>query len=246
MSETPSLPALEQLPDDTFKRILCVVAHPDDVEYGISACVNRWVKGGAHVAYLLLTSGEAGMQQPPEVVGPLRAEEQRRACEAVGVTDLTILDHPDGSLVYGLDLRRDVARRIREFKPDVVVTGSWEVEVGWGLNQADHRAAGLAALDGCRDADNTWVHPELANAGLTKWGVTWLLVHGAPKPSHYVPLSEDDIAAGVASLEQHREYLAELGPDYPAPSEFIPGMLRPAGAVFGTPGALPFKAHKLV
>ncbi|WP_269451959.1 PIG-L deacetylase family protein [Tessaracoccus coleopterorum] len=62
----------------------------------------------------------------------MRAEEQRRACEVVGVSDLTILDHPDGMLVHGPELRRDVARRIRQFRPDVVVTGTWEVEAGWG------------------------------------------------------------------------------------------------------------------
>ena len=53
-----SVPRLE---DEGFRRVLCVVAHPDDAEYGLSACVHRWVRQGTTVAYLLLTSGEAGM-----------------------------------------------------------------------------------------------------------------------------------------------------------------------------------------
>ncbi|WP_197509580.1 hypothetical protein [Tessaracoccus coleopterorum] len=114
-----------------------------------------------------------------------------------------------------------------------------------GLNQADHRAAGLAALDGCRDADNTWVHPELAAEGLTKWGVTWFLVHGDARPTHFVALSEDDVAAGIRSLEQHREYLADLGRTTRAPDEFIGGMLRPAGEAVGAAGAVFLRAHRL-
>ena len=173
------------------------------------------------------------MQTPPAEVGPLRVKEQAAACAEVGVDDLTILDHPDGMLVYSLDLRRDIARRIREFRPDAVAVGSWDIEVGWGLNQADHRVAGLAALDAVRDADNTWVHPELAEReGLPKWHVDRLLVYGHKEPTHGVPLSHDDVAAAVASLSRHEAYFADL-PDHPAPADFIPDMLARQGAPIG-------------
>lgn len=225
--------------------MLCVVAHPDDVEYGTSAAVAEWTARGVEVAYLLLTSGEAGMQRPPSETGPLRAEEQRAACAAVGVERLTILNHPDGVLVYSLDLRRDIARAIRQFRPDAVVTGSWEIEPGWGLNQADHRAAGLATLDAVRDADNTWVFPELAqDERLPKWGATWLLVSGSSRPTHGVPLSPQAVAKAVASLEAHRAYLADL-PWHPAPSEFIPELLANQGEQLGAAAAVLFRAYRL-
>ncbi|MBB1502096.1 PIG-L family deacetylase [Propioniciclava sp. MC1683] len=237
-------PAIERLPED-FTRVLCVVAHPDDMEYGASAAVHHWTSRGVEVAYLLLTSGEAGMQSPPEVVGPLRAREQKDACAAVGVDQLTILDHPDGMLEPTLGLRRDIARVIRQFRPDVVVTGSWDVEAPWGLNQADHRAAGLATLDACRDADNTWVFPELAtDEGLPKWGPTWLLVHGSDRPTHGVGLAEADVAAAVGSLGAHRAYLADL-PEHPKPVEFIPEMLRGQGRALGTAHAVLFRGYRL-
>jgi LmbE family N-acetylglucosaminyl deacetylase len=237
--------SLDVLPDDGFRRILCVVAHPDDVEYGLSACVHRWVAQGAEVAYLLLTAGEAGMQRPPSEVGPLRAREQRAACAEVGVTDLEILDHPDGMLVYSLALRRDVARKIRRFRPDVVVTTSWDVEVGWGLNQADHRVAGLVALDAVRDADNTWVHPELArDEGLPKWAASWLLVAADNSPTHGAVLTSDDVDAGVRSLEAHAAYLADI-PGHPAPRDFIPEMLAGQGQMMGVDYACLFRAHRL-
>ena len=241
MTESPTL---DTLPDEAFGRILCVVAHPDDMEYGASAAVHRWTSRGAEVAYLLLTAGEAGMQSPPDVVAPLRAREQREACTIVGVTDLMILDHPDGTLLPTLELRRDIARAIRRFRPDVVITSSWDVEVPWGLNQADHRAAGLATLDACRDADNTWVFPELAAGGLPKWAPTWLLVTGAMVPTHGVEVSEADVAASVASLSAHRAYLNDL-PDHPSPAEMIPDMLRQGGQAPGARHAVAFRAYRL-
>lgn len=241
MSTPAGPPTVQPLPDHEFERVLCVVAHPDDVEYGTSAAVAKWVAQGVEVAYLLLTAGEAGMQIPPSEVGPLRAAEQRAACEAVGVSDLTILGHPDGMLVYGLDLRRDIARKIREFKPDVVVTGSWEVEAPWGLNQADHRAAGLATLDAIRDADNTWVFPELAaSEGLAKWGTRWFLVSGDARPTHGVDVTGEPLAKAVRSLEAHREYLAAL-PWHPAPADFIPSIAAMGGPALGVEHAVLFR-----
>lgn len=231
---------LQQIPDGEVRRALCVVAHPDDVEYGLSAVVNHWVKAGAEVAYLLLTAGEAGMQRPPEEVGPLRAEEQRAACEVVGVEDLEILDHPDGTLVYSLELRRDVARKIRQFRPDTLVTNHWGIDVSWGLNHADHRVTGLVTADAMRDADNRWLFTELLDEGLEPWHVSKLLVYGSSAPTHAVLLDEDDVRAGVRSLEAHVEYLKDL-PDHPAPADFIPPMLEDQGKAAGSDFAMVFQ-----
>lgn len=237
--------ALVTLDDTSWQRVLCVAAHPDDMEYGASAAVAAWSRRGIEVAYLLLTSGEAGMQRGPAEVGPLRAGEQRRACDRVGVSDLTILDFPDGMLVYSLDLRRAVARAVRRFRPDAVVTGVWDVEAYGGLNQADHRAAGLATVDGVRDADNTWVFPELArDEGLPKWHAKALLVAGHPLATHAVGVSDADVAAAVASLEAHEAYLGDL-PGHPAPAAFIPQILRDGGAALGTEYAVTFRAFDL-
>jgi LmbE family N-acetylglucosaminyl deacetylase len=238
-------PSVEVLPDADFHRVLCVVAHPDDVEYGTSAAVAKWTAAGVEVAYLLLTAGEAGMQRPPEETRVLRAGEQRAACDAVGVTSLTMLDHPDGMLVYSLDLRRDIARVIRQFTPDVVVTGSWDIEFIAGLNQADHRAAGLACIDAVRDADNTWVFPELAaDEGLPKWGTSWLLVAGDSRPTHGVDISGEPLERGIASLEAHAAYLGDI-PGHPAPRDLINGFTSQSGKALGVPNAVLFRVFKL-
>src|SRR5690625_7046854 len=84
---TPQSPTLELFTEEV-DRVLCVVAHPDDMEYGGSAAVAEWTSRGVQVAYLLLTAGEAGLRdREPAEVAALRAEEQRRACELVGVRD---------------------------------------------------------------------------------------------------------------------------------------------------------------
>ncbi|MCA0438849.1 MAG: PIG-L family deacetylase [Actinobacteria bacterium] len=236
---------LPALPDESWSRVLCVVAHPDDMEYGASAAVAQWTRRGVEVSYLLLTSGEAGMQRPPEEVGPMRAAEQQRACAAVGVRDLRILNHPDGMLMPTLELRRDIARVVRQVRPDAVVTANYDLEAYGGLNQADHRAAGLATIDAVRDADNTWVFRDLADAeGLPKWHTRWILVAGSPNPTVAVPVDDAAVAASVASLESHEAYLADL-PGHPTPADFIPQILADGGRAAGSKHAVLFKAFDL-
>lgn len=220
---------LPALPEQGVRRVLCVVAHPDDMEYGASAAVHRWSARGVEVTYLLLTAGEAGMDESPEVVGPLRAREQRAACTVVGVEDLRILTHPDGMLMPSLDLRRDVARTVREVRPDLVLTTTSEVEAYGSLNQADHRAAGMAAADGTRDAANPWVFRELGHDGHRPWQARALLVVGHSHPTHAIPVGPEDVEASIASLRSHEAYLAHVT-GHPAPEDLIPGVLREGGA----------------
>lgn len=242
MTETPTV---EPLQDEDFRRVLCVVAHPDDLEYGTSAAVAEWTDRGVQVAYLLLTKGEAGMQIPPEECARIRRGEQERACEQVGVSSLTMLDHPDGMLVYSLELRRDIARVIREFKPDAVVGMGWDIDASWGLNMADHRVTGLVTIDAIRDADNTWVHQQLAkDENLPKWGTRWLLIAGHTQPTHGLAVSDGSLARAVRSLEMHEEYLAAI-PGHPAPKDFIPEMLSGGGQAMGVDHAVLFKAFDL-
>lgn len=172
----------------------------------------------------------------------LRKAEQIEACRTVGVSDLTILDHPDGMLEYSLELRRDIARVIRTFRPDAVLTANFEVEAYGSLNQADHRVAGLVTVDAVRDADNAWVQRELAAEGLEKWHTSAILIAGHPQPTHAVSVREEDVASSVASLYCHRAYLDHVT-DHPEPSEFIPEVLRNGGAAAGVAHAVTLRVH---
>ena len=156
---------LERFDPAEIRRVLCIVAHPDDMEYGGSAAVAEWTSRGIEVSYLLLTAGEAGIRdRDPAEVGPLRADEQRAACDAVGVEELTILELPDGLVEHSIETRRLIAREIRRVRPDAILTMTWNLDAGWGLNHADHRATGLSVVDAIRDADNPWLYREQIEA----------------------------------------------------------------------------------
>ena len=108
------------LDESSFQSVLCVAAHPDDLEYGAAAAVDKWVRAGKTVTYLLATRGEAGIDtMSPDQAGPAREQEERNGALAVGVEVVDFLDgFTDGTVEYGLSLRRALARQIRIRRPD--------------------------------------------------------------------------------------------------------------------------------
>jgi LmbE family N-acetylglucosaminyl deacetylase len=223
------------MPED-WTRGVAVVAHPDDLEYGVASAIARWTAQGKKISYVLVSSGEAGIAgQDPAAVGPLREEEERRSAAVVGVTEVEFLGHPDGLIEYGIPLRRDLAGAFRRLQPEVVLTMSFDLT--WGedgpVNHADHRATGLAVLDACRDAANEWVFPEL---GPRCDSIKSAYVAGTGNPSHYVDVT-DTIEAGIASLREHRAYIEGLGGDFD-PDEFLRNMAGYVGLGAGVEYAL--------
>lgn len=222
---------LQPFPTD-WQTALCIAAHPDDLEYGTAAAVARWTAAGQQVSYLLVTRGEAGIDgMPPEQSGPVREQEERDGAAAVGVDRVDFLaGFPDGVVEYGLPLRRAIAAQIRSVRPDVVTSLTFETTFpGGGVNQADHRAVGLAVLDACADAGNRWIFPDLIEEGLEPWGgVRYLAYAATTQPTHYVDVTET-FDAGVASLEAHRQYLEALGDGYPTPRELLTDVLAAPG-----------------
>ena len=238
-------PGLEAVPED-WSRGLAVAAHPDDLEYGTASAVARWTSQGKQIVYLIVTRGEAGIDaMPPEVAGPIREEEERRSAAVVGVQTVEFLDYRDGVVEYGLPLRRDIARVIRRYRPEVVITGNFQLT--WGgasFNMADHRAVGLAVLDAARDAANRWVFPELTAAGLEPWsGVKMVCTGGSPDAASGVDIS-DFIEQGVASLKEHREYIAGLGTDFD-PDSFLKDRASWAGAEMNVRHAVKFRVFQI-
>jgi LmbE family N-acetylglucosaminyl deacetylase len=228
---------LDTFPDD-WERALAVVAHPDDLEYGVASAIARWTRQGKEVVYVLATSGEAGIaSKPPDETGPLREEEERESAALVGVHALEFLGHPDGLVEYGVPLRRDIARAIRAHRPEVVITSFFDLTWGPGgnVNHADHRHVGLAAVDACRDAANRWLFPGIGEP----WeGVQAIYVAAGAPATHYVDVT-DTIDAGIASLRAHRAYLAEFG-DFD-PDAMLRGFAQSTGEQVGAAYAIPFR-----
>jgi LmbE family N-acetylglucosaminyl deacetylase len=238
-------PLLEALPED-WDRALAIVAHPDDMEYGASMAVARWTDAGKSVGYALVTSGEAGIDAiAPDDAGPLREEEQRRACAAVGVEALEFLGHRDGVIEGGLGLRRDVARAIRRHRPDLIVSINFRLTFGpSAFNMADHRVVGEAALDAARDAGNRWIFPELLDEGFEPWsGTRMVAFSGSPQPSHAVDVT-GYLERGIASLECHRTYIDNLGQDFDS-AGFLTSMAAGGGPRLGVEHAVTFEVLDL-
>lgn len=222
--------ALAPFPED-WATALAVVAHPDDMEYGAAAAVARWTGSGKAVAYVMVTDGEAGIADlAPEVVGPIRREEQRAACLEVGVDAVEFLGLSDGLLVEGLPLRAELAAAIRRHRPEVVL--SINFRDSWGgpsWNHVDHRVLGRCLLDAVRDAANPWLFTDRGPA----WsGVRFTAFSGSPQPTHVVDVAAS-FDAGVRSLAAHRLYLGHLGGDMADPDPFLRAGATAAGAANG-------------
>jgi LmbE family N-acetylglucosaminyl deacetylase len=239
---------LPELPED-WERCLAVVAHPDDIEYGAASAVARWTAQGKQVTYLLASRGEAGIDGVhPDEAAPLREAEERAAARQVGVEVVEFLAHRDGVIEYGPALRRDIVRSIRAHRPEVIVSGAFDVRGVFGMtNQADHRAVGLAALDAARDAGNRWIFPELADEGLEPWGgVRYVCLGGGERSTHGVDVTGEPLRRGIASLAAHAEYTKGLGAEGPDPAPFLTWAARLCGPALGVEAAVLFDVHSLI
>lgn len=238
---------LPRVPED-WERGLAVVAHPDDIEYGAASAIARWTAQGKTISYLLLTRGEAGIDTlAPDQAGPLREAEERAGAAEVGVSDVAFLDYSDGVLTESIELRRDITRYVRRLRPEVVITGNYMHRMFFGMtNQADHRVAGIATLDACRDAGNRWIFPELAAEGLEPWpGVRFVLVAGADPATHGVDVTGEPLERGIASLAAHDEYTKGLGVGGPDPAAMLGWAARRSGPALGVEAAVLFDINWL-
>jgi LmbE family N-acetylglucosaminyl deacetylase len=189
------------------ERVLVVVAHPDDVDFGAGGTVAAWVEEGIDVAYCLVTDGDAGGHDPSvprEEIPAIRRAEQTAAAKELGVSDLIWLGYPDGQVVVSLALRRDIAGAIRQVRPQRVVCPSAERYYARVFaSHPDHLAVGEATLCAVYpDARNPFAFPELAARGLEAHIVDEVWVTGGPEPDTYVDVT-DTFDKKVAALRAH-------------------------------------------
>ena len=137
LGDMTDVPTQEPAPlvhvDEDWQSALCVVAHPDDMEFGGAAAVARWTGQGKRVVYCMVTSGEAGIDgMHPEEARSVREAEQVESARIVGVDEVEFLRLPDGILEYGVPLRRAIAAVVRRHRPDVVRAHSAYIDgLGW-------------------------------------------------------------------------------------------------------------------
>jgi LmbE family N-acetylglucosaminyl deacetylase len=200
-------------PLDDVSRVLVVVAHPDDADFGNAGMVATWTKAGIDVGLVVATSGGAGGfdETPRERMTAIREEEQRAAAAVLGVSDVTFLGYTDGALYVTDELRRDITRQIRRFRPDRVVTTSpvrnWSA---LAAAHGDHVRLGEATFDAIYpDARNPFAHETLLrDEGLEPWIVREVWFSGGPNPDHAVDVT-DMFETKLAALREHRSQLPD-------------------------------------
>jgi LmbE family N-acetylglucosaminyl deacetylase len=178
------------------QRFMVVVAHPDDADFGPAATAARWIADGAEGWLVCCTSGDAGADDwrtDPVELATTREMEQGAAARIVGYAGISFLHQPDGALANDLALREHLVREIRTFRPDAVLAVDPETLFysDGGVNHADHRAAGMAAVDAVYPAArNAMSFPWLARDGLEPHVVRRLYLFWSNHPSAFVDVSE--------------------------------------------------------
>ena len=187
------------------------MAHPDDVDFGAAGTIAQWTDAGIEVTYCIVTDGDAGGFDPAVdrgEIGAIRQAEQRTAAKQVGVDDVRFLGYPDGRVEVSFDLRRDIARVIREVRPQRVVCQAPQRNmVRIPASHPDHLATGEATLCAIYpDARNPFAFAEIAN--LEAWSVAETWVSGLERANRYVDITDTfdrKMAALHAHVSQHPE-----------------------------------------
>ncbi len=194
-------------------RVLVVVAHPDDVDFGAAGSVAAWRLQGADVVYCIVTDGSAGATDPdldPASLALQRQSEQRAAARIVGVEQVIFLGYRDGSLEPTSELRRDISRVIRQIRPDRVITQSPERNYDRiRASHPDHMAAGEATLRAVYpDSRNPYAHPELLTEGLDPFEVPEVWLMASPRADRPVDITET-FDKKLAALGEHKSQIGD-------------------------------------
>lgn len=200
----------------TPERALFIYAHPDDIEFGVAGTAVKWARQGCQVIYVVITDGNVGSHEEGmtrEKVAAIRRQEQQAAAAAAGAHECVFLGYDDGLLQPTLELRKDLVRQIRRYKPNVVVCGDPTFYYSETyINHPDHRAAAVAVLEAVFPAaEMPLIFPELAAEGLSPHKINYLYISHAQDADTYIDIS-DAIERKIEALRQHKSQLGDWDP----------------------------------
>ena len=228
---------------------MSIQAHPDDQEFTIAGTLARWVQHGCQVISVIVTSGDAGSNDPSRsidykpILAHLREDEQIAANLVLGIRETAFLHYPDGELQATLGLRKDLPRLIRQYKPDLVITGDpSRVFLGSDyIYHPDHRAAAEAAVYATFPSAGTRpIFTDLLAEGYEPHNVKKLYLHGAEKPDVWVDISAT-LDLKITALRKHASQLGDWDP-----TEMMREWAAETGKEQGLPFAEAFKVMTLV
>ncbi len=195
-------------------RAMVVVAHADDAEWGCSGTVARWCAQGWEVVYVLCTDGSKGTEDPEltsEELVKIRQREQLEASKVLGLHQVVFLGYEDAMLQPSIELRRDIAREIRRYRPGILVCMSplRRLDEDGYIGHPDHLASGEAALAAVfPSARDRLTFPELLEEGLEPHKVAEVWVMDQDNADQYVDVT-DYMDIAIAALQAHASQVGE-------------------------------------
>ena len=195
-------------------RAMVVVAHADDAEWGCSGTVARWCAQGWEVVYVLCTDGSKGTENPEltsQELVIIRQREQLDASKVLGLHQVVFLGYEDAMLQPSIELRRDIAREIRRYRPDILVCLSplRDLKEDGYIGHPDHLASGEAALAAVfPSARDRLTFPELLEEGLEPHKVAEVWIMDQNTADQYVDVS-DYMDTAIAALQAHASQVGE-------------------------------------
>lgn len=188
---------------NNLKRVLAIMAHPDDADLASAGTLAKWIKAGREVYYVVCTCGDKGSKDPemtPHRLTAIREEEQRAAARVLGVKEVTFLRHKDGELEATKEFRAEIALLIRHYKPDIVITHDpWRPY----LLHPDHRVVGITVCDAIVSARDHLFLPAQAALGLEPFEPAELYLWGPAEPDYIEDISET-IELKLEVIAQHK------------------------------------------
>src|SRR6266581_496956 len=215
--------ALQVVKEPDYEAMV-IGAHPDDDDFGAAGTSALWAKQGMKVVWVVMTDGTEGSEVPSLIDTELmltREQEQRMACEVLGVQSVEFLRFPDGHLTNSEAARKAVVRLIRKYRPRIVVTHdptqhifapdpNEKPEETAYINHPDHRATGQIVLDAIFPAvGNPRSYRELLAEGLPPYQVYELYLFHTEQDNTFIDISET-IELKVKGLECH---VTQFGPE---------------------------------
>lgn len=157
------------------RKILAVLAHPDDESFGLGGTLALYAQRGYETYYVCATRGEAGSADEEYLKGfkdtaEMRTDELMRAAKELGLKEVHFLgyrdsgmpgmeanQHPDAQINHPVEeVAGRVVKHIRAIKPDVVITFD---PIG-GYKHPDHIHIHKATVLAFANADDETFYPE--------------------------------------------------------------------------------------
>jgi LmbE family N-acetylglucosaminyl deacetylase len=186
-------------------KFVVVAAHPDDETLGAGGLMATATRREIEVELLCATDGEGSHPnspvRTPEELAVIRAEEGRRAAQALGVGEEQVhrLSLPDGGVERHTSLLADQVVELTGSSERVVIVAPWRLD-----GHPDHEAAGhAAAVAARRTGSELWEYP------------VWFWHWGHPGDAPWFdlrpfPLGQDALRAKRHAIRAHASQVMPL------------------------------------